>query len=34
MKKLILTTLFCVAAALPAPGADVDFHRDVAPILR
>ncbi|MCH2367343.1 MAG: hypothetical protein MK554_09035, partial [Planctomycetes bacterium] len=34
MKKLILTTLFCVPAALPAPGADVDFHRDVAPILR
>ena len=34
MKKLILNILFLASAALPARGEDVDFHRDVAPILR
>ncbi|MCH2584100.1 MAG: hypothetical protein MK138_04960, partial [Planctomycetes bacterium] len=32
--KLILNILFLSSAALPARGEDVDFHRDVAPILR
>ena len=34
MKKLILNILFLASAALPARGEDVDFPRDVAPILR
>ena len=34
MKKPLLTILFLAATAISARGADIDFHRDVAPILR
>ncbi len=34
MKKLILPILFVACSTLTARGAEIDFHRDVAPILR
>ena len=34
MKQLTLAILFVACATLTARGAEIDFHRDVAPILR